>query len=109
MHRDAGAAGRVVLDGELDRRLAGYAREGGCALFKALRAGLAVLIAPLGGVTHSPIRTAVAGRADEALVWLVGFFVNTRVLRTYLSGDAGFTEVLARVREADLAAYEHQD
>ena len=40
---------------------------------------------------------------------LIGFFVNTLPLRTDLSGQPSFTELLRRVRENCLAAYEHKE
>ncbi|MFF5016513.1 condensation domain-containing protein, partial [Streptomyces sp. NPDC001165] len=46
---------------------------------------------------------------EEALHDLVGFFLNTLVLRTDVSGDPTFTQLLTRVRETDLAAFENQD
>jgi non-ribosomal peptide synthetase component F len=51
----------------------------------------------------------VANRGRREIEGLIGFFLNTLVLRTDMSRDPGFREILARVRESALAAYDHQD
>ncbi|UGT56759.1 non-ribosomal peptide synthase/polyketide synthase [Nocardia asteroides] len=99
----------VVIDADTHSALAEFARAHGVTVFMAAHAVFAALLARLSATTDIAIGTPVAGRGDRALDELVGMFVNTLVLRTDVAPGLPFTDLVARVRETDLAAFEHAE
>ncbi|MEV6986109.1 amino acid adenylation domain-containing protein [Sphaerisporangium sp. NPDC051017] len=108
----ASTRGDVVTfawDAGLHQGLLRVTRETGTSLYMVLQAALATLLTRLGAGTDIPIGAPIAGRTDRALNELVGFFVNSMVMRVDTSGDPSFRDLLKQVRETALAAYANQD
>ncbi|HEX8695435.1 MAG TPA: amino acid adenylation domain-containing protein, partial [Longimicrobium sp.] len=104
-----GATVPVSFSPELLERLQALGRSEGTTLYMTVLGAFQVLLSKYGGGEDVVVGSPIAGRTRREVEELIGFFVNTLVLRTDLSGDPSFREVLGRVREVTLGAYEHQD
>lgn len=84
-------------------------QQGEATLFMTLLAAFQILIARYSGQEDVVVGSPVANRQRIEIEGLIGFFVDTLILRTNLSGSPTFRELLCRVRETALGAYDHQD
>ncbi|HEY7768547.1 amino acid adenylation domain-containing protein [Longimicrobium sp.] len=104
-----GATVPVELSPELLEGLQALGRSEGATLYMTLLGAFQVLLGKYAGSEDVVVGSPIAGRTRGEVEELIGFFVNTLVLRTDLGGDPSFREVLRRVREATLEAYENQE
>ncbi|MBN1866411.1 amino acid adenylation domain-containing protein [Candidatus Sumerlaeota bacterium] len=98
-----------VLPAAVTKGLRQLAQQESVSLFMTLLAAFSTLLHRYSAQDDILVGTPVANRPAVELESLIGFFVNTIVVRGDLSGDPTFREILARVRDASLDAYAHQN
>ncbi len=103
-----GAAEVIALPADLTASLKKLSRQEDVTLFMTLIAGYQMLLSRYSGQEQIVVGTDVANRTTAEAEALMGFFINLLVLRTDLSGNPSFREILRRVRRTSLDAYAHQ-
>lgn len=98
-----------VLDRTLKEQLLFVSQKEGVTLFMMMLAAFKVLLYRYTGQQDICVGTAIAGRQQEELESLIGFFINTLALRTNINGTSSFREILQQVKQTTLDAYEHQE
>jgi len=104
-----GAAIETRLSTELTKQVRTLTRRENATLFMTMLAAYQVLLCRYSGQEDICVGSPLAGRKQRHTESLIGFFINTLVLRTDLSGNPSFRELLARVRDMCLAAHAHQE
>lgn len=104
-----GSTKHFVLHAELTQKLEELSQQSGVTLFMTLLAAFVTLLARYSGQEDIAVGSPISNRNRREIESLIGFFVNTLVLRVDLSRRPTFLELLRRVREVTLGAYDHQD
>ncbi|HZN08580.1 MAG TPA: condensation domain-containing protein, partial [Pyrinomonadaceae bacterium] len=104
-----GSSYPVRLGYALSHQVRKFASSHGVTPFMVLLSVFAAVLQRYSGHEEIVIGIPVANRTRTELEGLIGFFVNSLVLRIDLKGDPSFSEIVDRVREVSLAAYAHQD
>ncbi|MGB8355654.1 MAG: amino acid adenylation domain-containing protein, partial [Chthoniobacteraceae bacterium] len=105
----SGASASFVLSKKTAEALKVLSREQGVTLFITLLTAFKVLLYRYTSQTDIIVGVPITNRNRSELEDLIGFFLNTLVLRTEFQGNLGFREILGRVREVALGAFEHQN
>ena len=104
-----GAVERFHIDAEVIARLKQMSQGQGATLYMSLLAALAALLARYSGHDDLCIGSALSNRKHQETEELIGFFINTLVLRARPQLDQSFESLLAALRQTALDAYAHQD
>ncbi|MEH2434863.1 MAG: amino acid adenylation domain-containing protein [Nostoc sp.] len=104
-----GARQPLQLSKSLSEALLALGQQEGVTLFITLLAAFKVLLYRYTQQEDIAIGSPIANRNCSEVEGLIGFFVNSLVVRTDLSGNPSFRELLSRVKEVALGAYAHQD
>ncbi|MGB9181258.1 MAG: condensation domain-containing protein, partial [Pyrinomonadaceae bacterium] len=98
-----------VLSEELSEGVKALSREAGVTLFMSLLAGFEVLLWRYTGEEDVVVGTPIANRQRTEVEGVIGFFVNTVVLRVRVRGEMRVRELLREIKEVTLSAYGHQE
>ncbi len=104
-----GARAGLTLSRELSQALVALSQREGVTLFMTLLAGFKVLLHHYTAQEDIIVGAPIGNRPRAETEKLIGFFLNNLALRTDLSGDPSFRELLSRVRKTALDAYANQD
>lgn len=104
-----GARHTFTISAALTEQLKAISRKEGVTPYMTMLAAWQSLLERYSGQQDILVGTSIANRNRSETESLIGFFLNMLVLRTDLSGDPSFRELLARVREVTLGAFAHQD
>ena len=105
----SGAEHVFTLPNELSTALEQLCKRVGATLFMILLAAFQTLLHRYTGEEDIVVGSYIAGRNRVEVEGLIGFFLNSLVMRVDASGDPTFREMIARVRGGTLKAYAHQD
>ncbi|AUB41615.1 Glutamate-1-semialdehyde aminotransferase [Nostoc flagelliforme CCNUN1] len=105
----AGKTLSFVLPTSLSEGLKTLSKQEGVTLFMTLLAAFKTLLYRYTNQTDILVGSPIANRNRAEIENLIGFFINTLVLRSNLSGNPTFRDLLKQVREVALGAYAHQD
>ncbi|WP_342653063.1 non-ribosomal peptide synthase/polyketide synthase [Pseudomonas sp. F3-2] len=97
------------FDGDFSQRLRAFAKARGVTPFMVILSAYQVLLHRLSGQNDLRIGVPIAGRSRLEVEGLIGFFVSTQVLRTEVSAELSYDEVLQRAKAQTLGAHAHQD
>lgn len=106
---NSGASQSFLIPSNLAQAIQALSHQEGVSLFMTLLAAFQVLLLRYTNQEDIVIGTDIANRNRAETESLIGFFMNLLVLRTDLSGNPSFRELLARVRQITLEAYAHPD
>ncbi|MBD2741508.1 non-ribosomal peptide synthetase [Coleofasciculus sp. FACHB-1120] len=104
-----GATQILQLPKSLSEALEALSQQEGATLFMTLLAAFQILLYRYTHQEDIAVGSPIANRNRSEIEGLIGFFVNSLVLRTDLSGNPSFRSLLSRVKEIALGAYAHQD
>ncbi|MBE9205818.1 amino acid adenylation domain-containing protein [Nostoc sp. LEGE 06077] len=104
----AGSIHEFALSVDLTDKLVQLSQEQGCTLFMTLLAAYDTLLYRYTGQSDILVGSPIANRDRSEIEGLIGFFINTLVMRTNMAGNPCFSELLTQVREMAMGAYAHQ-